>query len=325
MVGGRASYSAGMTGGGQPDHRSAGWAALAGGAWDDARAAFEQAVADQPTPENYEGLGWAAWWQLDVDPLFDARLKSYQGYRAVGDSVSAARVATWIGSDYIDFKAENTAANGWFRRARRLLEGVEATAEHGWLAVQEATLMMVDRQDVRQARQLGATASQLGRQLGQGDLEMLGLAIQGRAQVVEGEVDQGMALLDEATAIALGAEWVNSFALPWTCCLLIDACEQIHDHERAAEWCRHAAEIAERQGLHQMWGLCRAHHASVLVLQGEWTMAEQELREASDMLERSRPHWTSEATVRLAELRRRQGRLPRRTSCSGWPKASRTP
>lgn len=138
---------------------------------------------------------------------------------------------------------------------------------------------------------------------------MLGLATEGLALVAEGRVEDGMGLLDEATAIAMGAEWAYSAALPWTCCYLIYACEQIHDHERAAEWCRQATEIAERQGLHYMWGLCRAHHASVLVLQGEWSEAEQELQEATDMLRRARPHWVGEATVRLAELRRRQGRL----------------
>jgi ATP/maltotriose-dependent transcriptional regulator MalT len=47
----------------------------------------------------------------------------------------------------------------------------------------------------------------------------------------------------------------------------------------------------------------------VLVLQGEWSEAERELGEAADMLNRARPHWLGEATVRLGELRRRQGRL----------------
>jgi LuxR family transcriptional regulator, maltose regulon positive regulatory protein len=292
-----------------PDHAETGWAALARGAWHEAAAAFEHALAETPSARSYEGLAWAAWWSLDVDALFNARREAYQRYLDAGDAVSAARVSTWIGTDYLDFRDEVGAANGWYRRARRLLDGAEASAEHGWLAVHEASMLILHRDDTVRARQLGSIAAQLGRRHQQGDLEMLGLATEGLALVTEGRVEDGMGLLDEATAIAMGAEWAYSAALPWTCCYLIYACEQIHDHERAAEWCRQATEIAERQGLHYMWGLCRAHHASVLVLQGEWSEAEQELQEATDMLRRARPHWLGEATVRLAELRRRQGRL----------------
>jgi LuxR family transcriptional regulator, maltose regulon positive regulatory protein len=292
-----------------PDHARTGWAALARGAWDEAAAAFKHALAEAPSARDYEGFAWAAWWSLDVDTLFEARREAYQRHLDAGDSVSAARVATWIGTDYLDFKGEAGAANGWYRRARRLLDGARESAEFGWLAVHEASLLILHRDDTARARRLGAAAARLGRRHEQGDLEMLGLATEGLALVNEGRIEDGMGLLDEATAIAMAAEWAYSAALPWTCCYLIYACEQIHDHERAAEWCRQATEIAERQGLHYMWGLCRAHHASVLVLQGEWSEAEQELQEATDMLQRTRPHWVGEATIRLAELRRRQGRL----------------
>ena len=42
--------------------------ALARGAWPQAREAFEAALADQESPEAWEGLGWAAWWLSD-EPL----------------------------------------------------------------------------------------------------------------------------------------------------------------------------------------------------------------------------------------------------------------
>ncbi|HEX6234783.1 MAG TPA: LuxR C-terminal-related transcriptional regulator [Jiangellaceae bacterium] len=299
-----------MTGAPEPGSLgSVGWAAIATGAWDEARMAFEQALSDRPSAENYEGLAWAAWWQLDVTLLFEARREAYQRYREAGDVVAAARVAGWIGTDHLDFKGESIAANGWFRRARRLLEGVEPTPEHGWLAVHEAPLALFYRGDATKTRQLGAIAAQLARRHGQGDLEMLGMATEGLAMVAEGRLDDGMGLLDEATAMALSGEWIHSVALPWACCYMIYACELAHDHERAAEWCVLVADIAEQQGLPYMWGLCRAHHAAVLVLQGEWTDAEQELQDAAKALEKARPHWLGEATVRLGELRRRQGRI----------------
>jgi uncharacterized protein HemY len=39
-----------------------GRAALDRGAWEDAREAFEAALAEGETPEALEGLGWALFW-----------------------------------------------------------------------------------------------------------------------------------------------------------------------------------------------------------------------------------------------------------------------
>lgn len=118
-----------------------------------------------------------------------------------------------------------------------------------------------------------------------------------------------MPLLDEAAATVLGGDFEQLWAVPWACCFLIYACERAHDLERAAQWCRTVEEFSERRGIDFAWGVCRAHHAGVLLWQGAWEQAERELNDASRALERSRPLWGVETTVRLAELRRRQGRL----------------
>jgi ATP/maltotriose-dependent transcriptional regulator MalT len=55
--------------------------------------------------------------------------------------------------------------------------------------------------------------------------------------------------------------------------------------------------------------VCRAHYGGVLIGRGEWDEAERVLVDTQRALERTRPAWGPEATVRLAELRRRQGRL----------------
>src|SRR5215475_12201439 len=47
--------------------------ALARGAWEDARRAFTDALAQQEGPEALEGLGLAAWWLDDAAAVFDAR------------------------------------------------------------------------------------------------------------------------------------------------------------------------------------------------------------------------------------------------------------
>jgi DNA-binding CsgD family transcriptional regulator len=287
---------------------AAGQAALATGAWETARARFEAAVAERETAEAVEGLSWAAWWLNEGEVMFEARERAYALYRSEGDAHGAARMATWLGTDHVDFRGELAVAQGWFGRARRLLEDVEPAPEHGWLSVHEAEKLLLAN-DTTRARELAVSATDLGRRLGVVDLEMMGLATEGLALVTEGEVDEGIARLDEAAAAALGGELGEIWVSGWCLCYMIYACERVRDYDRAAQWCTKAAEWAERIGMPLLRPVCRAHYAGVLIWRGTWEVAEAELTESAERLADIRPPVAAEATVRLAELRRRQGRI----------------
>jgi DNA-binding NarL/FixJ family response regulator len=291
------------------DDAQEGWVALNRGAWQEARLAFEHAVDQIPDANALEGLAWAAWWQHDGDAVLGARERAYELHRAAGDRAGAARVATLLGSDYADFLGDDAVARGWLRRARRLLDGLKTIPEHGWLAALEAWYALIEDDDTARGRSLGAAATRLGRQLGSPELEAVGMATEGLALVTEGLVDEGMPLLDEAATAALSGEFEQLWTVPWPCCFLIYACERVHDYARAAQWCRKVEEFSAQRGLGYAWGICRAHHAAVLVFEGEWEAAERELHDAGLSLEENRPPWVVEVTVRLGELRRRQGRL----------------
>ena len=73
------------------DLLAVGEAALARGAWEEARAAFERALAAAPAPEALEGLATAAWFLDDVPLGFDARERAYAAYRDAGRVIDAAR------------------------------------------------------------------------------------------------------------------------------------------------------------------------------------------------------------------------------------------
>jgi len=184
----------------------AGRAALARRAWEEARAVFGAVVSEAESPEALEGLSWAAWWLNDATVMFDARERAYRRYRSLGDRRGEARMATWLGTDHVDWRGEPAVAQGWLARARRLLEGLEPGPEHGWLLVHEAEKHLLAN-DTARARELGVRAAELGRHLGVVDLEMLGQATEGLALVTEGEVAVGMSRLDEAAAAALGGEF----------------------------------------------------------------------------------------------------------------------
>jgi|RhiMetdeSRZDD1v2_1073273.scaffolds.fasta_scaffold184555_2 DNA-binding NarL/FixJ family response regulator len=284
------------------------WAELRAGRWSAARAAFERSLESAGTPEAWEGLSWAAWWLDDAETVFDARSTAYRLYRERGEAASAARLATWLASDELDFHGAASVASGWLARARRLLEPLEPGPDHGWLAFHEGYVAHVGG-DLAEARRLAAVAAEHGRRLGVVDLEMLGLALEGAALVASAQVVEGMRSLDEATATALEGEAEIPISAAWACCFLVSACTAVRDFGRAAEWCDRIAEFAERFGSRYMLAFCRAEYGAVHLWRGRWQEAEEELEAAVDDFARSRPAWAGGPLLGLAELRRRQGRV----------------
>jgi len=285
----------------------AGWTALSGGDWEGARGFFEQSLVDDETPEALEGLGWAGHMLNEDRVTFEARERAYRLYLDRGDKGSAARIAALLAADHLLFRGEPAVANGWLQRAHSLIDGLEPGVDHGWLAIHEGHIAVSLDEDTVKARRLAARAVELGRMFGAPELEMLGLGLEGRALVSEGELEDGMRRLDEATTVALAGEASLLYCVAWACCYTISACERVRDYERAAQWCGRVGEFC---GQHEIFLLntCRAHYASVLTWQGRWDEAERQLNAAVEGLQSSRPPMVGDALARLGELRRRQGR-----------------
>jgi len=306
-----------------------GWAALRASRWKAARTAFETAIAAGESPEAHEGLSWAAWWLDDGDAVFAARERAYLLYRRRGDAASAARLATWLAADELDFNGGEAVARGWLRRAHRLLDPLEPGADHGWLAFQDGYVAHAGG-DTETARERAAYAAALGRRLGVVDLEMLGLALEGSALVSCARVEEGMRCLDEATATALEGQAEIPISAAWACCFLVTSCTAVLDLGRAGAWCDRIAQFADRHGSRYMLAFCRAEYGAVHVLRGSWAQAEELLEAAVEDFSVSRPAWVGAPVAGLAELRRRQGRTDeaerllastggrRATVCRAW-------
>jgi LuxR family transcriptional regulator, maltose regulon positive regulatory protein len=285
----------------------AGWAALGEGRWTAARASFEQAVHHQETAEAVEGLSWAGWWLDDASVALGARERAFHLYRSAGDPAGAARTATWLAVDHLDFHGAVAVTEGWLSRARRLLAGVEPGPDHGWLAFMEGYLAYVGS-DATTAVQRALTTSALGDRLDVPDLQILGRALRGAALVSAAQVRDGMRCLDEAAAAALDSEVRIPISSAWACCLLVSACSSVLDYRRACEWCDRIREFADRYGSRYMLAFCRAEYGAVHLWRGNWTRAESLLETAIEDFTRSRPAWVTSSVVALADLRRRQGR-----------------
>jgi DNA-binding NarL/FixJ family response regulator len=284
-----------------------GWSELEHARWDAAAAAFRAALAAEETAAAHEGLSWAAWWLDDGPTVFAARERAHALYSEAGDARGAARMAIWLAIDELDFRSSWAVASGWFQRAERLLEGVEPSPEHGWLAFHEGFVAHGSGETER-AAELARTASGLGRRLGVRDLEMLGLALEGATLVACAQVQAGMRRLDEATASALAGGNENPISGAWTFCFLVSACTAVLDFGRAAQWCDRIAAFAERYGSRMMLAYCRAEYGAVDLWRGRWGAAEAMLESAIEDFRRSRPGMVGGPIAGLAELRRRQGR-----------------
>jgi LuxR family maltose regulon positive regulatory protein len=284
-------------------------AALARGAWAEARDGFRAALAVRESPEALDGLATAAWWLQDLPTTFDARERAYRLYREQGNDRAAAGMAVWLANDYGDVRGEMAVANGWLQRAHRLLDPLEPGPEHGWLAYLDGHFALMVRHDPPLALELAERTARIGQTIGTPDVEMIGVALEGVALVTAGRVADGMRRLDEATAAAMGGDLTDLVVIGTTCCYLIHACEQVHDYDRASQWCDRVTEFCRRWEIGSLFSICRTQFATVLVSRGEWQRAERDLADVLGRVETNFPRMVGAVAVRLGELRRRQGRL----------------
>jgi ATP/maltotriose-dependent transcriptional regulator MalT len=190
-----------------------------------------------------------------------------------------------------------------------MLDAAAACAEHGWLWLMEADVVLRGRGDPRTAERLAHDATRLGRELGVADLEAVGLGLEGVSLVARGEVPAGMDRLDEASALAAGEDFTLALSPGWTLCCVVSACEDVGDIPRAAQWCRAMQALGNRLAARNLMGVCRSAYGNVLALGGDWEAAEAQLVDAVDDLRATRPAMAGAALVRLGELRARQGRV----------------
>jgi LuxR family maltose regulon positive regulatory protein len=293
----------------RPADCSTGDEALSHGAWEEARAAFEAALQARESPEALEGLGIAAWWLDLADVMFDVRERAYRLFLERNDHLGAARVAVWLAWDCWAFRGENAVANGWLQRARRLLDGQPDCGERAWLECREGALALLEDGNPDRAFTHASEAIRVSQAIGSVDLEMLGRAVQGLALVASGAVAEGMRALDEVNAAVVAGELKDLVAIGLSCCYLIAACDRVRDYDRALQWCTRLKAFCTKWGLRPLFAVCRTQYASICMWRGTWLEAEQELVAATDELAASRPAMQADGIVRLAELRRRQGRL----------------
>ena len=294
---------------GGPTAREEGRSALARGAWEDAVRSLRTAVHERPDDAaSWESLGMAHGWLQETDAAVDARQRAFALYREQGEDAASARVGLELANDYFEARGEPAVANGWFQRARRLLQDLPPCEEHALLKVWDAYMALTAEGDPVAAEAHAAQGVAVARETGARDAGILCLALQGLARVSQGRAREGLDLLDEAVAGAIGGEVTDPQWFFLTCCCMIDACDQVRDYGRSLEWCRRLREFCDRWRVQAFLTNCRIKYTGALLWRGDWEQCEEELERAAAEFRKDRPSALPGALVRLAELRRRQGR-----------------
>jgi DNA-binding CsgD family transcriptional regulator len=253
---------------------------------------------------SLEQRGRAAHAIGDYDTAAGSYEEAYVAYRRAGDVLAAARAARTVGWFRGWVFGDWAVHRGWVARARRLLESAEGEQCRGWVVLDDA----LTGSELTAQRELYFDAIGVARRTRDHDLECDATASLGMMLVYSGDVDEGMAHLDEALAAICG-DLVDELPVIEGClCGLLNACERTNNIRRADEWLRAARRTMQRRNLTTVAGYCRAHYAGILIAAGRWHDAEDELTTALDLLPVGVAPWAT-AVCRLAELRLRQGRI----------------
>lgn len=229
---------------------------------------------------------------------------------AAGDNRSAALAAARLGEVFATLLGNKVAARPWFARALRLVEHEEPCVEQGWVALAPMGCD-VDDPEVLMAR--ADLALERARRFDDLALEIKALADGGLARVEAGQVAEGMAMIDEAMALACGGGTDDADMVGKSVCSFYTACYYTADFERVASWSR----LLRQRGLigsapgPQIFlsSHCDSVEATLLCHLGRWSEAEDVLLRAHAAIEAVMPGAAWHPPIALAELRILQGRL----------------
>jgi class 3 adenylate cyclase len=280
-------------------------AAAARQAWRAAYAAYAEAESQALTAEDLESYGEAAWWSGKLEEAIAHRERAYAAYAAEDDDLSAARVALALCWDY-EGRGSFAIAGGWLASAERLLADLPESPEHGRLGLIHALAALFAEGDLDRAVELFDEAYEIGKRVGSRDVQMLALSGKGRCLVKAGKIDEGLALLDEASASAMCGD-LRAHSAGLVYCITISSCQDVGDFRRAAEWTEAASRWCDSLDVTGFPGACRIHRAEALRLRGDWSAAEAQAVAACEELHDFDRMITAGGHYEIAEIRRRRG------------------
>ena len=286
----------------------AGREAIAAHAWRDAFERLTEADRTSPLgPEDLESLALAAFFIAQPSVELDALERAQAGYEAAGESVRAAALAVHVARTQL-FAGNMALARAWSRRAERLIGPDGDTYAHGYLELL-ASEVSSGKGDLEAALAHAERAMGISAAAADADLTAFAQSNLGWLKLSQGEYEDGISLLEEASFAAVNGE-LTPFTSGVTACRTIGACRDMTDYRRATEWIEATEKYCSRNNVDGFPGICRIHRAEVAAVGGAWERAEQELvRATSELVPYNMGPPLAEGAYSIGDIRRLMGDL----------------
>ena len=259
-------------------------AAAADRAWSDAFEALRTVdQADGLAPPDLERLAVAAHMTGRREDALAAMERLHHRLLDDEDVGAAAAWAVWLAILHFQ-RGAAAQGSGWMARAGRLLDDLpEVGPEHG-LAKVPVALQALGGDDPDTALAIFREVTAIGERFGDREVTVMGLLGQGQALVASGEVEPGLALLDEAMVTVTTGHVLP--VLPGIVyCAVILACRDVFDLRGAQEWTAALSRWCTRQqDLKPYRGQCLVHRSEIMQLRGDWSAAMDEVATACSHL-----------------------------------------
>jgi tetratricopeptide (TPR) repeat protein len=273
--------------------------AAARGDWEEAYDLLMKADADGlADPGDLALLGEVAYAAGHLDVTIEAWERTHALCAQAGDPVAAAGAAVRVAMHLLLDTALMAPLRGWLSRAERLLEGQEETPAHAWLAVVRTYERLLTG-DVQGARQWAECAIEAGSRC-EPAAGAVGRVAAARLRILDGDVEDGLALLDEAGVAAVSGD-LDALSTGIVYCELICALQGLAQYDAAEEWTQAWERWCRTNAVGSLHGRCRVHRAEILRLRGACDEAEREALMACEELS---PYLRREMGWPLSELGR---------------------
>jgi DNA-binding CsgD family transcriptional regulator len=259
--------------------------------------------------EDLERLAIAAYMVGKDGDCEDAWTGAHHAWLRGGEAERAARCAFWQALGLF-FRGDLAPAMGWVGRGGRLLEeSPRDCVEQAWLRMLKALPLLFEG-DADAAYPSFIEAGEIADRFGDPDAAVFARLCHGYALILQGQIAEGVALLDEVM-VAVTADEVAPMLAGIAYCQVIALCHAVFDLRRAREWTQALTRWCDSQpGLVPFRGNCLVHRCEIFQLQGAWTDALDSARRACEWLA-GPPVWDAlgSAYYQLAEIQRLRGEL----------------
>lgn len=267
------------------------------GDWPQAYALLSEVDQKSPlTKSDLPLLANVAYATGHLDVTIGAWERAHAACLQDGDRAGAAAAAVRVAMHLLFDTALMAPVRGWLTRAERLLMGTENTPVHAWLAAIRSYERLLSGdfaaagQWARRAVDVGAACDPAAAALGR--------VAEARSLILQGDVTQGLHLLNDA-AVATASGELDALSTGVVYCELVCALQALGQYDVAEQWTDAMERWHHGQPVGSLHGRCRVHRAEILRLRGACVEAE---REAVLACEELRPYLGRELGWPLTEL-----------------------